>query len=129
MNGSDPEDREVIRGNQRGESAAGASFLADADHGQVVRHDVRENGVLLLDVAISRVRKRAEALRILFVLRIDLNQLAGIRVSGGPEEERVHETEDGRVRADAEGEHGDRGDGKARCFSELPDREFKIAHI
>jgi hypothetical protein len=73
------EDGEIIRRDDIGESASGISFVANPDHGEVVRHHTREDGVLLADVDVGRIGETAEAGRLLFVLGEELHDLVRLR--------------------------------------------------
>ena len=64
--------------------------------------------------------------RFLCVLGKDLHDLVWVRVGRRLEEHRVEQTEDGGVRADPEGEHGDGGDGEAAGLYQLAESEAKI---
>ena len=101
-------------------------LLADADHGDAMPGDAREDRVLLANVGQRRIRKCAEHFRVLHVLRKNLHELVRSRVSRRREQHRMDETEDGGVGADAEGQHEDGRDRKARRLEELPDRETEI---
>ena len=117
---------EVIRGDDIGESPARGPLVADTDHREIVRHHAGEGAVLLADIEIGRIRKTAESLRIFLILRIDLHDLARLFVSRRLEEHRVHETEDGGVRANPEGEDDDRSRGETPRLHQLPESESEV---
>ena len=81
MHGRHAEHREIIRADRGGEGAARIAFLAEADQREIVSHRVGEDGVLLADVAISRIRKSAKCFRVLLVLRKDLHHFVRLRVT------------------------------------------------
>ena len=58
-----------------GEGAPRSRALANADHGEVVRHHPGENAVLLANIDVGRIGKPPKRLRVFFVLREDLHDL------------------------------------------------------
>ena len=113
-------DREIIGAHHVGERATRAAFIAHADHGEVVRHHPGEDAVLIADIDVGRIGKTAKRLRIFLILRKDLHDLVRLRVMGRLEQQRVHEAEDGGVRANPEREHNDRRRRESPCLHELP---------
>ena len=81
-----------------------------------MRQQTGENRVLVPDVAVSRVRKRAEILGIFFVLGKELRNLRGLFVRRRLEHHHVNQAEDRRVYPDAERKHRDGGDREPRRF-------------
>src|ERR1017187_1573180 len=81
MHGRNADHREIIRADRGGEGAPRVAFLAKADQREIVSHRVGEDGVLLADVAVSRIRKSAKSFRVLLVLRKDLHHFVRLRVT------------------------------------------------
>src|ERR1700720_3391921 len=117
---------EIVRGNNGTERTPRIAFLTEADKREVETHYITEDGVLLANVEISGIRKSAEFFRILLVLRKELRHLVRLGVSRRGEEKRVHQREYGGIHANAEREHGYRGNCKRRRLEQLPKRKFKI---
>ena len=83
---------------------------------------------LLLELAEPR-RREALALQVLLhVLRLDRDELVGIRERQRREQHRVHHAEDRGVRANPERQRQDGDDGETRRLAELPESEAEIVH-
>src|SRR2546423_11961737 len=87
-----------------------------------------EKTVFCSDVGIGRVGKRAEILRIFFVLGKQLHDLTWAMVSRRLKHHHVHQAEDGGVDSDPERQHHNRGDGEPRRFPKLPKRKATIVN-
>src|ERR1700686_4294289 len=85
-----------------------------------------EDRVLFPNIAVGRIGKRAETLRILFVLREELHDLGRLFISRRLEEHGVNQAENGGVRSDPEREHHDGGDGETGRFPKLAKGKSKI---
>ena len=95
-----------------------------------MREQTGEDGILVPDVGISRVREGAKIFRILLVLQKKLHNLGGPLVSRRLKHHDVDEAEDRGVHPDAESEHGNGSDGETWRFPELTESETKIVdHI
>ena len=116
----------IIRADDIGERATRFSLLTETDHPKIVRQHLREDCVLLANVAVGGIRKLAERFWILFVLRKELHNLRRLRVTGRLKQHRVDEAENGGVRANAKGENDHSRDGEPRRLHKLSDRKFKI---
>src|SRR5437588_2949651 len=120
------EDGKIIRADDPAKRPPRVAFLAEADHGEVVRHHVGEDRILAADVLVGRIRKTAKRFRILFVLRENLNDFLRFRVRRWREKHRVDEAEHRGVRADAERENDHSRGGESWRLEKLPDSELKI---
>ena len=120
------EDGKIIRADDAAESAPRVAFLAEADHGEVVRHHVGEDRILAADVLVGRIRKTAICFRVLLVLRENLDDFLRFRVRRWREKHRVDEAEHRGVRADAERENDHSRGGESWRLEKLSDSELKI---
>src|SRR5207237_2850060 len=116
----------IVRANDGGKGAARIVFLAETDQREIESHGVAEDGVLLADIAISRVRKPTKLFRILLILRKELHHFVRLVVSRRGKEKRVDQAEYGGIHANPEREHGCRRNRKCSRFEQLPERKFEI---
>src|SRR6266436_8373174 len=122
------EDGEIVRGDDGTEGAARIAFLTQTNQGQIEAHYVTENRVLLADIEISGIRKTAEFLWILLVLRKELHHFVRLGVRGRGKEKGVYQAEHSGVHANPEREHSCRCNCKPRRLEQLPEGKFEIAN-
>jgi hypothetical protein len=89
------------------------------------RHELGDRGVERVDRARGIVRDH------------DLDDAVGVRVGERPQQQRVDDREHRGVRRDAQGKHGNGGDGEAtrasqqpRCLADIANHVFsEVAHL
>ena len=95
--------------------------------GRILMHgEITERSAAIAKIRVVRIRKRVEAAVAIFVRRIDTHDPIGVLSGKGTQEERVHETEHGRVCTDTDGKGQDRGRGESRLSRQQAQRISEI---
>ena len=112
---ADAKRREVVGRDGGHQRAAGDVAFPHAGQDERERGDLTENAVAIADVQVVGVREVAKDAGGRVVAAVDADDLARPVAPGHRlEQERVHEAEDGGVRADPDGQHQHRREREAR---------------